>query len=654
MAALETIRTKFGVLISVIIALSLLIFILDNDTIMKWFSGDNAKAHQVAVIDGQTVTIEEFQTEIESLKSLYGGASSAEVEKSVREQAWQSVIDKYLFVKNAEAAGIKVGTAELVDLTSGDHISPIISQNFASTEDLRSFISQNEEGWSNIQDMIRNQQYYNKYNALFVNSYVVNPLMLNRAIEENNVTADVDFVTVPFGYVVDTTVNVSSSEIKKYYKEHKRFFKQQESRDLEYVVIDIVPSQSDIAAAEEEFNALYEEFRAAENVKNFLLRNSSEENYTGRWYKAGELNSVSREVNAYAFESNAAISQIIKNGESFLAARVVATANRPETVTVKIVPMGEETTLTPAVLADLEASQTLDMTQDQMIAGTDVLFTTRVNQAVIIESAMYGKLAAKVVSASAPVLMKQVAVLKRSAVTSNETISGFYAQANAITSRANGKYENFKTVCDTMGYYVHPANKVARSNERYGNIDNAREVTNWAFKAKKGQVSDIITINQRNFVVAALTGTHKEGYQPIAEVSSQIKDVLYNEKAGEKKAAEIKDQVAGMVSLEEIAENLGTTVSHNDGIAFASMDSQALDPAFIGAVASAEEGELTGPVAGSYAVYIFRVNSRDTGAFYTEDDAKAYANRMMQYSLQTILPVMMDDADVKDNRARFF
>ena len=70
MAALDTIRTKFGIVISVIIGLSLLLFILDNDTLMKLFSGDTAKAHRVAVIDGQNVTIEEFQSRIDGLKNI--------------------------------------------------------------------------------------------------------------------------------------------------------------------------------------------------------------------------------------------------------------------------------------------------------------------------------------------------------------------------------------------------------------------------------------------------------------------------------------------------------------------------------------------------------------------------------------------------------
>ena len=143
-------------------------------------------------------------------------------------------------------------------------------------------------------------------------------------------------------------------------------------------------------------------------------------------------------------------------------------------------------------------------------------------------------------------------------------------------------------------------------------------------------------------------------FSAVEEVSSQISELLYSQKAGDKKLEEISQKIEGKSSLEEIADVLGTTVSNSASIAFSSLNSQGLDPAFIGAVAAAEENVVSAPVKGSYGVYVFRVNSRDTGSFYTEDDAKANNVRMMQYSLQTIVPVMMDDADVKDNRARFF
>ena len=168
-------------------------------------------------------------------------------------------------------------------------------------------------------------------------------------------------------------------------------------------------------------------------------------------------------------------------------------AKRPETVTVKVIPMPEgQSEINSDVLAQLDATETVDMTQSYTIPGCEPLFSTPVNKAVKLESPQYGTLVGKVISSSEPVLMKQVAIFKKSAIASKETFSSFYSQANLVSSRSNGKYENFKTVCDTMGLYIHPANRISRNNEKFGVVDNAREVTNWAYGVKKtGSVSEI-------------------------------------------------------------------------------------------------------------------------------------------------------------------
>ena len=73
----------------------------------------------------------------------------------------------------------------------------------------------------------------------------------------------------------------------------------------------------------------------------------------------------------------------------------------------------------------------------------------------------------------------------------------------------------------------------------------------------------------------------------------------------------------------------------------------------MGAVAAAKEGVVSGPVAGIMGTYVFQVNGRETGSYYTEDDAKAYQSRIENYHGQMLLPLMMDKT-VKDNRARFY
>ncbi|MBQ2549636.1 MAG: hypothetical protein II560_00305, partial [Bacteroidales bacterium] len=133
------------------------------------------------------------------------------------------------------------------------------------------------------------------------------------------------------------------------------------------------------------------------------------------------------------------------------------------------------------------------------------------------------------------------------------------------------------------------------------------------------------------------------------DVAAGIKDQLYAEKYAAKRQAEVAAQIAGLTDMQAIAEKLDATVNTQTGVAFASM-SRSLDPKFVGAIAAADEGV----VAGSYGVYVYKVTGRDTGSYYTESDAKTYNTQLNNYETQLIVPVMMDDADVKDNRARFY
>ena len=106
--------------------------------------------------------------------------------------------------------------------------------------------------------------------------------------------------------------------------------------------------------------------------------------------------------------------------------------------------------------------------------------------------------------------------------------------------------------------------------------------------------------------------------------------------------------------MQAIADTLGTAVSTRDGISFSSYMNQGLDPKFIGAVSVAEEGVISAPLAGNIGVYVYKVISRDSGTSFTEDDAKNQSAQMSYYASQSLMPVMMQDADVEDNRARFF
>lgn len=674
MAVLQKIRVKFGIAISIIIALALLSFIIDPTTLDSALKSMSAK-YDVGRIAGKSVSYTDYQAEVErydDISEMMSGTSvkNEQQQEQIRNSAWQGLIDKYLFVKNAKAAGINVGEAEMIDLTTGDMVSPVLAQNYAfAGEDgqydpnaLVNFVQNVESDatgrlrtlWNYLQNTVYTQQFYAKYGSLFTQSDIQNPLMLKRAIAENNTTSNVDFVMVPFGFVEDSTIVVSSAEIKKYYADHKDFFKQNASRDAEYVVFEVKPSEADITAANEAMSELYDEFATTDNVKNFLMKNS-DRSLNEYWYKTGELSTVSKAVSDFVDQASAGqVSTILSDGNTFYGVRVLAEAQRPESINVRILSAQTETEISDSLVTALRLNEPFSMTQASTVPGCEVLFDAELNTPMFVKTNMYGQLLCEVTSKGEKVNMKQVAIYEKTALASKETFNNYYSQANKFATIANGSYENYKAAVDTMGVYSHVMNNVTEATSSFGAIDNAKEVTRWIFDNKPGKVSNIITVNNNFFFVTTVKGIHKEGYAPVEDVASSIRTRLYSDKLAEKKTAEVAEKIAGKTDLQSIAEALGTTVSSQSDIAFASMKSQGLDPAFIGALSGAPEGKLCGPVAGAIGVYVFQVTGRDTGAFYTEDDAANYQAQKNQYLSQMIVPVMMQQADVKDNRARFY
>ena len=436
-------------------------------------------------------------------------------------------------------------------------------------------------------------------------------------------------------------------------------------------------TEDDLQAEYKKMAEAYNEFAEASNLKSFLLKNSDRP-LSDYWYKDGELSSISSDVNAFAFGKASGVSPIFSEDNSFFAAKVTDTAMLPDSVYVKhILLQGENARNTADSLAgvirkggnfasaaavysadqgsaaDGELGNIGWMTQSYMIPGFESVITAEIGKPYVIDT-QYGSHVVLVSKKTRPVLKKKVAILEKTALASKETFNEYYAKANRFATLAGGTYEGYKKAVDSLGVYSHPMNNVREGNARYGTVEQAKEVTRWIYDAKKGKASNIITVNNNFFFVAALKDIHEEGYAPVKEVAPSIRQMLYSKKIGGKKAAEVAEKIAGLTDLQAIAEALGTTVSSHSDLAFSSMGNPGLDPAFIGAVAAAEPEKICGPVAGSIGVYVFKVTGRDTGAFFTEDDAKNYENQKMQYSSQMIIPVMMEEADVVDHRDRFF
>ena len=699
MAVLEKIRVRMGVFITVIIGIALLSFIVDAQTLQSAISMFTSK-YDVGEMNGKAISYQEFQKKIDyftKIQQMVTGQASLDEQgqEMVNESAWQDLMGEYVLIPSIENAGIGVGEEELLDLTQGTSISPVLmrEQSFMGQDgsfdrnklvEFVKAIPQDESGnlatyWSFLEKSIKNDQMFTKYISLLDKSTITSPVEMKRVIAENNTTSDVSFVMQPFGFMPDTTVTVSQQEIKDYYNKNKAKFDMKASRDIDYVVFEVIPSAEDIKLAKEDIEKVYEEFTTTTNLKSFLARNS-EKQLSDYLFKQGELASISPALDSFAFSAPlTAVLPVFQEGNTFRAARINAIKSVADSVFVEHILLDNSAPEVAMAKADsliklidggadfqtLAAENSLDknpnvapgelgwMTQLMKLPGLDTCFTAPLNKPLKVATS-YGLHIVKASKRTAPVKKVQIALLEKSAVASKQTFQDYYSKANELASKADGKMEQFQAAVKEMNLSVVPAVGIEEGAKTVATYNNARPISRWIYEAKKNDVSQIISIDNKYFFVVAVTGVREAGIQPFDAIKDNIKTVLQMEKTNEKFFQSVKEKLAGTNSIETVAEILGTTVSKQSGISFGAMGAQSMDPVFIGAATSAPENKLTGPVKGNLGIYLFNVDARTQGEFFTEQDAKMRSGQMFSYKLQQLQSIFEKTGKVKDNRLKFF
>ncbi|OFZ06923.1 MAG: hypothetical protein A2322_08900, partial [Bacteroidetes bacterium RIFOXYB2_FULL_39_7] len=502
MAVLEKIRVKMGVFITAIIGLALLSFIIDADTLQSAFSVFSSK-YDVGEMKGKAISYQDFQKRIDyfnRINQIVSGSASIDEQTSemIIRSAWQDLLSDNVIIPFIESAGIAVGDEEMFDLSQGKNISQVLAREQAFVGENGMFdrnllvqfikaIPMDESGnlatyWDYLEKNMKVDQLVGKYVTLLAKSNIQNPVELRRSIEDNNITSDVSFIVQPYSFAEDTSIVVSKQEVRDYYNKHKHNFDQPASRDLEYVLFEVVPSMEDINAAEDDIEKLMEEFSTSDNLRLFLARNSDKPLDT-YYYKAGELASKSPVLDSFAFKAKYSdVLPVFKEGNTFKSARINSIKQMPDSVFVQHILLPNQDKATAKKGADslialiekgadftqVAAENSLDknpntipgeigwLTQSAMIPGFDTCFVATPGKLFTHET-QYGLHIIKVKERTKPISKVQLAVLEKAAVAGRETYQGFYAKANELASRSEGKIEKFNEVTKEMNIYPMPA-----------------------------------------------------------------------------------------------------------------------------------------------------------------------------------------------------
>ena len=695
MAVLEKIRVQLGIFITVLIAIALISFIIDPSTLQSAVSMFSSK-NDVGKMNGQGITYMEYSRKMENIKNLQQAITGAaaldeQSQEAVEQGTWQSFLKDLVYLPAMGKAGVRLGSEEKFDMVQGRDISPVILNDpvFFGEDGLfdRSRLTQivqmasAEPGsipaiyWEFVKENMETDRCFTKYSSLLAKSNVVNAVELRRNMEENNLTATVSFVLAPISFARDTSIKITQKEVRKYYDEHKHLYKQEASRDIEYVVFPIEPSEQDVELARSDIEKTYPEFVAAENLRHFLARNSDKP-LDMHYYKKDELLSVSPTLDSFAFRATTRdVLPVYLENDVFRAARIADIKQLPDSVFVHHILI-QDTPDRSQALADslmgilnrapgrfqelamqFSADQNPNVEpgvigwfDDNYIPGMESTFEARLNRPYILET-QYGLHIVKISERTRLHKKVQLAVLVKEAVAGKETYQTVYSQANNLSAKSKTT-EEFNKIAMESYLYPMPAIGVREDAKTISGYEHMRELVRWAFDAKEGDVSPVISVDNKYFFVATLTGVHEKGIATLKEKQAEIEMLLVPEKKKERLYNEIQEELAQHATLESWAEATERNISTQTGIAFGS--SGQTDLLFSGAVAAAEEQKLCGPIKGEMGIYVFRVEEREDGAFYTEDDAYRWAYTLAGYQTQMIPFVLQESAKVDDRRARFY
>ena len=675
MASLNTLRTKYGIILSVVIILALLAFIISLGPEMGFGSNDP----KVGEINGDKISYTEYLNEYETVKGFTGAAESTDAEADALATAtWRSLITKHLFTPSLQQMGLGVTEKERMTMISGEHLSQAYYSAFADPttgaydiQAVTSFLSQvasmpeYQSMWTYMNEQAVAERLMSKYMGLVKAGSYVNKLEVAQGVTAANESRDGRMVVLPYTNIDNASVEISDAALNTYFNAHKHLYTKLPYRAISYVVFDIEPTSDDMLEIEKKAKTMGEEFAAAEDIRAFVRKN---------------MGAV-----ATAYVSAAQLSeeeQVMLNGEQYgpvlksnewVMSRAIDTKMAPDSLGLS------------HIVLDATQTELADSLYNALQAGADFAEAARAHSGYAASAQMGGEIGVVPFAALTPELAEPLATAKKGDIV-KVTVSGVTqlikvtrtdaakkhvligsisipVEASSATRRdvhnvasifsvdGKGSLDKFNEAATAAAVTPRVAT-ISQGDRSILGLASSREIIHWAHAAKIEEISEIFTIGN-SYVVAMLTGIDNSEYTPLQQVSSSIAQTLTRDK----KYEVLKAKLAGS-SIDQIASSNGVEVVAFDNVKMNdySVASLVMEPRVAGAIAhTAQTGAVSAPVKGYSNAVVFVVDEITKSEAQTAEAEKVrlqassenVASQMSVAALQSI-------SEIEDLRGQYF
>ena len=713
MAALGKIRSK-GVFLICIVGFALFAFIAE-ELVRSCESTQNESRQRVGEVNGDKISVQEFQKLVDEytnvIKMTQGRDNLTDEElNQIKDVVWNTFVQNEIIGKEAEKLGLKVTDQELQNVLNQGTNPMLLQTPFVNQQTgrfdanlLRKFLAEYKQAktsnpqmaeqyqslydfWSFVEKNMRQQLLVQKYQTLLAGCMLSNPISAKAAYNEENQESDIQLASFAYSSINDNKVTVSDADLKAKYDELKPRFKQyEETRNIKYVDVQVLPSASDRAALNKEVENIKNSLTEAADPTEVVRKSGSLVTYLGiPQTKAAFPSDIAAKLDSMAVGT---VSSPVENkqDQTINIVKLISKTELPDSVEFRAIQVTGSTPEEAAKRADsiyvalnggaefeviakkygqtgaknwmtsaqYQSAPSMDSDTKSYI---DALNTMAVNELKNIKLSQ-GNIVLQLTDRKALVSKYVAAVVKKPIEFSKNTYSAAYNKFSQFVSE-NQSLEQMQKSAAKYGYNVQDLNDVRNADHYVANIRGTREALKWIFEAKENEVSQLYECgNNDHLLVIVMTKVNEKGYRGLDD--ENVKNYIKQEVIRDKKAEMLIAKAKGIKNIGG-AKAKGATVSTVNQVTFAApvfvQSTGMSEPALSGAVAATAKGKFSAHAVKGYAgVYLFQVNNRRMRP--VKFNEKEYEERLSQKALQYASNFMQElyiKANVKDNRYLFF
>lgn len=698
MGTLGKIRNRSGLLLTVI-GFAMLAFILGD--FMQSTRSSGPSTLYVGELLGEQILIQTFEKTvdqgIENWKSQNPNQIvNQSVISSVRNQAWAQLTRELIMDEEYIKLGIGISDDEWMERISGLNVHPEVSKipafqdpnngQFDRTKVL-AYLQQVEldetgasvNNWLSFQDYLINVIRNEKYDKLVEKGVYINSEESKISYNEGTQITTYNYIALPYSMIEDSLIKLSDKEIKNYYNENKNDYSQEKSKNIDYVVFTVVPTNGDDLATRASLDDLKSDFANYDDYLTLVRRNTDNIRAVFNFNKKEEFSQDSAFSLLVDNNVGTVIGPYKSNPSTYRISKLVDIQMRPDSVEARhiLISPSQEITIDSAksIIFDLKrqvengkdfgslAQSRSDDKNSAIMGGelgwfvegamleqfNEACFTSLTNELKVVET-QYGVHLIQVMNKSRSNKKYKIAYVDRNISASTETYNNYYTQAAQFVSSVNSDNGSFDTVVMKENLVKRSDVKVVANKENIVGLPNSRSIVRWMNKASLGDVSEVFEFDN-SYVVAKITKENNSEYIPLSEVENKVKQSLRSEKKYEK----LVERLGDYSSLEEISETMNINIVRDKKaqMSLLSIDDLGYAPELIGAIYATEIGSISNPIKLNNFLSVVSVVSQDSyrseGDFTAE--RKSLLEKIKNYTTTTSFKALETDADVLDNRS---